>query len=205
MNTATETLAERLQKLEICFPGPSGGAARKSMEESASRLLAQQATMTKQDERIAELEKELAEMSENYRDASNASHSWKLKAERYWQELEEWKDKFDASELTHAATRADLRDATKQLVEAQGDAESWKREAMIADARLRGEKHPDDNGIVSPGEIIPRLQAKLQAERALADRLAHWMSALDVEEVIPADWQQSVQNTLAAWKEARRE
>jgi hypothetical protein len=170
-NTPTETLAERLREIL----GMVDRTDESLLVESASRLLAQHATMTKQDERIAELERQLAEMTDQCQSWADSSRDWKAKAERYWQEL----------------------------AEAQHDAESWKREALIANARLRGERHPGDNGIVSPGEIIPRLQAELQAERALADRLGLWLDAVlgdhDKYDLMNAD------EALAAWKGARNE
>ena len=150
--------------------------------ESASRLMAQHHTMMKQTERIAELESELEEVRGYYTSALDSERMWRAKADCYWQEL----------------------------ADAQGDAEAWKREAMIGNARLRGEMHPDDNGIVSPDEIIPRLQAELETERALADRLAlsldialgDWSELYATHETTAYD---QAQITLAAWKEARRE
>jgi septal ring factor EnvC (AmiA/AmiB activator) len=46
-------------------------------------------------------------------------------------------------------------------------------------------------------------EKELAAERALADRLAHWLAALDGEGIVPPAWDASVANALAAWKEAR--
>ena len=45
----------------------------------------------------------------------------------------------------------------------------------------------------------------LEEERALADRLAHWLSSLEGEGLVPPEWDASAANALAAWKEARRE
>lgn len=64
---------------------------------------------------------------------------------------------------------AGKKSSERELAEARGDAEAWKREALIADARIRGEKHPDDNGIVSPKELIPRLERELAEARELAE------------------------------------
>jgi hypothetical protein len=48
-------------------------------------------------------------------------------------------------------------------------------------------------------------EKELAAERALADRLAHWLAALDGEGIVPPAWDASVANALAAWKGARHE
>lgn len=49
--------------------------------------------------------------------------------------------------------------------EAREDAEHWKIEYEIVEARLNGVKHERDNGIVSEREIIPKLESML--ERAI--------------------------------------
>ena len=41
--------------------------------------------------------------------------------------------------------------------ETREDLEHWKTEYEIVVARLRGERHPHDNGIIAPDEIIPKL------------------------------------------------
>jgi hypothetical protein len=48
-------------------------------------------------------------------------------------------------------------------------------------------------------------EKELAAERALADRLAHWLAALDGDGIVPPAWDASVANALAAWKGARHE
>lgn len=59
----------------------------------------------------------------------------------------------------------ELAEARKEISDLQNDVEAWKRETMIANARLRGEKHLDDNGVISPKEIIPKLQRELAEAR----------------------------------------
>ena len=52
---------------------------------------------------------------------------------------------------------------------------------------------------------IERIERELAAERALADRLAHWLSSLEGEDLVPPEWDASAANALAAWKEARND
>jgi predicted RNase H-like nuclease (RuvC/YqgF family) len=67
----------------------------------------------------------------------------------------------------------ELAEAREEISDLQGDVEAWKRETMIANARLRGEKHPDDNGAISPKEIIPKLQRELaEAQNTLKQCLS---------------------------------
>jgi hypothetical protein len=46
-------------------------------------------------------------------------------------------------------------------------------------------------------------ERELAAERALADRLAHWLSEMADEFILPAELENAANNALAAWKEAR--
>jgi len=48
-----------------------------------------------------------------------------------------------------------------------------------------------------------QLERELSAERALADRLAHWLGETADEFRLPAELETSVSNALAAWKAAR--
>jgi hypothetical protein len=64
-------------------------------------------------------------------------------------------------ELSLEQLELELAEAKAEIRDLRGDVEAWKRETLIANARLCGEKHPDDNGIVSPDEIIPKLQREL--------------------------------------------
>jgi hypothetical protein len=52
-----------------------------------------------------------------------------------------------------------------ELNELKEDRDAWKSEALIMDARLRGVKHPNDNGIFSPHEVIPKLERELAEAR----------------------------------------
>jgi hypothetical protein len=63
---------------------------------------------------------------------------------------------------------------------------------------------PEEQSIHLVGRLA-KLERELAAERALADRLAHWLAALDGEGIAPPAWDASVANALAAWKEARHE
>jgi len=59
-----------------------------------------------------------------------------------------------------------------ELNELKEDRDAWKSEALIMDARLRGVKHPNDNGIFSPDEVIPKLEREIAAVTEQRDRLA---------------------------------
>jgi len=63
----------------------------------------------------------------------------------------------------------ELAEAREEISDLQGDVEAWKRETMIVNARLRGEKHPDDNGTISTKEIIPKLQRELAEARSMTE------------------------------------
>ena len=104
-------------------------------------------------------------------------------------ELAECKDKLDGSEITHAATLADLRDCKRELADR---AESWRMSSVCR----------------AKEAAIARLELELSAERALADRLADALAVYkgDVEHVghwMPAPAQNKADEALDAWKEAR--
>jgi hypothetical protein len=52
---------------------------------------------------------------------------------------------------------------------------------------------------------IAELERDLAAERALADRLAHWLSEMADEFILPAELENGANSALAAWKEARND
>ena len=52
-------------------------------------------------------------------------------------ELEEWKDKLDGSELSHAATRADLQDCKRELAQERQD----RKQADLDTIRALGERN----------------------------------------------------------------
>jgi hypothetical protein len=54
-------------------------------------------------------------------------------------------------------------------------------------------------------DLAKKLEDDLEKERALADRLAHWLSSLEGEGLVPPEWDASAANALAAWKGARRD
>ena len=50
-----------------------------------------------------------------------------------------------------------LQEVRRERDEAREEGAHWKTEHEIVVARLRGKKHPRDNGIVAGDEIIPKL------------------------------------------------
>lgn len=54
-------------------------------------------------------------------------------------------------------------------------------------------------------ENLLALKAELSAERALSDRLAHWLSSLECEAFFPPQWEHTIGQALAAWKAARNQ
>ena len=63
---------------------------------------------------------------------------------------------------------------------------------------------PEEQSIHLVGRLA-KLERELAAECALADRLAHWLSEMADEFILPAELENAANNALAAWKEARRE
>jgi Skp family chaperone for outer membrane proteins len=53
--------------------------------------------------------------------------------------------------------------------------------------------------------LAAKLEDDLEKERKLADRLAHWLSEMADEFILPAELENGASNALAAWKEARRD
>lgn len=62
-----------------------------------------------------------------------------------------------------------LEKAERERDEAREDAADWKTEYEIVADRLRGRKHPRDNGIVAPDEIIPILTRERDEAREHRD------------------------------------
>ena len=63
-----------------------------------------------------------------------------------------------------------------------------------------------DTGSVLPWNAINLardLERQLAAERALADSLAHWLMAIEIDELVPDAWLPPVTKAIAAWTEAR--
>jgi hypothetical protein len=54
----------------------------------------------------------------------------------------------------------------RELAEARELAESWRMEVQIAQYRLAGKRHPKDNGIVAPDEIVTHLATVLRNIRS---------------------------------------
>jgi hypothetical protein len=54
----------------------------------------------------------------------------------------------------------------RELAEARELAESWRMEVQIAEHRLAGKRHPRDNGIVAPDEIVTHLATVLRNIRS---------------------------------------
>ena len=65
------------------------------------------------------------------------------------------------------------REAHSETLE---DLEHWKTEYEIVVARLRGERHPRDNGIIALDEIIPKLTSERDEARAVLSNISHYLS-----------------------------
>jgi hypothetical protein len=195
MNTPTETLAERLTSLNAWRRGEvddrpiSAKLIGETIEESARRLLAQQATIATLDARIAELEGQLEEVRGYYTDALDSSRIWKAKADRYWQELEQERQDRKQADLDTIRALGERNDARKELEETSKD--------YLCLAELL-----DGHDATECRANLVRMKADLQAERALADRLGFWLDVAlsdhDKYDLMNAD------EALAAWKDARR-
>jgi len=112
-NTPTTTLAAALKTYSSWFTAPIELTA--TITESAARLLSQQDTIAKQDERIVALQWELAEMAENYREASNMAHLRKLKADQFSQQLEQERQDRKQADLDTVRALGERNDARKEL------------------------------------------------------------------------------------------
>jgi len=74
----------------------------------------------------------------------------------------------------------ELAEANQLAGDMAEEAEAWKLEAKIAQYRLAGKRHPRDNGIVAPDEIVTKLSAELAEARAEIKRLAVAIQAATV-------------------------
>jgi hypothetical protein len=81
--------------------------------------------------------------------------------------------------LLSIATLGDQHE--RECAELKEERDAWKSEALIMDARLRGVKHPNDNGIVSPDEVIPKLESEIVALKETAERYRLAANLFEVE------------------------
>lgn len=63
--------------------------------------------------------------------------------------------------------------------EAREEAGHWKTEYEIVVDRLRGRKHPRDNGIIADDEIIPKLERERDEAREASDK---WKKLHDIKD-----------------------
>lgn len=106
----------------------------------------------------------------------------------------------EAAKAAIKVLQRELSEARKEISDLQGDVEAWKRETMIANARLRGEKHPDDNGAISTKEIIPKLQRELSEVTKQRDLLIEGL-----EKLASCDWVITLPDRMDAVREIARE
>ena len=97
-----------------------------------------------------------------------------IKLERERDELREWTSVNGVSSLAKDRDqfRARLREEQQlhaqtldERDEAREEAADWKTEYEIVVDRLRGRKHPRDNGIIADDEIIPKLERERDEAR----------------------------------------
>ena len=69
----------------------------------------------------------------------------------------------------HVVPTEFAKDLERELNESRDEAEHWKIEWEIVEARLCGWKHPRDNGIIFEHEIIPKLQRERDEARKEAE------------------------------------
>jgi chromosome segregation ATPase len=190
MNTPTETLAESLRMICSSFSDAKYSEISKALLQSASRLLAQHETMMKQDERIAALEAELEAVRGYYTSALDSERMWRAKADRYWQELEQERQDRKQADLDTIRALGERNDARKELEETSKD--------YLCLAELL-----DGHDATECRANLVRMKADLQAERALADRLAEAMERW--KELAGYNFTPSTADeALAALKDARR-
>ena len=83
--------------------------------------------------------------------------------------------------------------------EAREDAADWKIEYEIVVARLRGKKHPNDNGIVAPDEIIPKLTRERDEAREELNRITEAANAV-VDRWEQPSWKDTEPTALVIYK-----
>lgn len=118
------------------------------------------------------------------------------KAERYRQERDKaindivgWKNKWDCA-VTMGAKAENERDDAKE------ESAHWKIEYEIIEAKLRGEKHSRDNGIIHPEEIIPKLERERDEARETLARITHASLRVRQLEEDYADWEKAIEDLL---------
>ena len=80
----------------------------------------------------------------------------------------------DLARGNHVVPTEFAKDLERELNESRDDAEHWKIEWEIVEARLCGWKHPRDNGIIFEHEIIPKLQRERDEAREKLDEEMKW-------------------------------
>ena len=82
-----------------------------------------------------------------------------------------WKDKFEEFAWVPADFACQLE---RELTAATEQRDEFKTELEIANLRLKGKRHPDDNGIMADGEID--VKALTEQRDALAEALEQLMA-----------------------------
>lgn len=81
----------------------------------------------------------------------------------------------------------------------------WKDRADDLHDQIAAKDAHADEIYKAAVDLAKKLEDDLEKERKLADRLAHWLSEMADEFILPAELENGANNALAAWKEARRE
>lgn len=96
-------------------------------------------------------------------------------------ERDEAREDLKITQEAWVKAKAERADALRKRDEAREEAEHWKTEYEIVVARLHGEKHPRDNGIISEHEIIPKLTRERDEAREDARLLAERLTRLELD------------------------
>lgn len=112
---------------------------------------------------------------------ADENREWALRAERERDEAIADRDilRIDAQREAehHDRMVGELERVYQERDEAREEAGHWKTEYEIVVDRLRGRKHPRDNGIIADDEIIPKLERERDEARQDA---AHWESEYEI-------------------------
>jgi chromosome segregation ATPase len=199
MKTDTKTLATFLRHYNAWRRGDE------SLEQPHPKALGE--LLDESADRLEQLERELADnrvWSSKLADVADDLRADLADATSERDALRKTADRLDDDKEYNArlceSLSAELADLT--ATHDQTERDLYELKAVLADpaevelAMIRGD-------IAIPKRAEFDVLVAYQQERALADGLAHWLSSLGVEDLVPDEWSVSVTKALFAWKEAR--
>lgn len=134
-------------------------------------------------------------------------------------EFNRWSRGDETMEQPHPARIGAMIDEAADQLEQHGDPSDaadangstcarlkwWKDRADDLHDQIAAKDAHADEIYKASVDLAAKLEDDLEKERKLADRLAHWLSEMADEFILPAELENGANNALAAWKEARRD